>query len=409
MPTLLSGVEINVGPAAAILYVFCLPQYRGVELDTKRIEALVGSSPATTKKGIDVLVEAGYIHCTGTRGQGGKPSYILAATAPVLFPLSPEALEAPDDAQRSAKILERSVEAVPQRSKKIAERSPQNGQRSKKFLERYELRDSELSINDLKSTDSDSDGEPAPDPELEKRYKRLLAIGGVFPNVARPLAARLAADGAGFLSDLLGHLAYHYAAKISQQIGVYISDAAKHRDPAPDGYLPPADLPFDDAIAWAKNGGRTEAQVAAQREADLAARAAESEPVGVSVGVPLVGTPEPSTPPKTEDPRATLWRAVQTRLKAEMSPGAYNTHVRDARLARADWPVFVVAVPLEPSADWLRVQLAKSIKRHLAAVVERDPAYLDLTFTADRILYGQSLGQALGQSLVVAPPVPQSA
>ena len=195
---------------------------------------------------------------------------------------------------------------------------------------------------------------PHPEPPtLRAHFYAAFEAANVWLQLRRPLAdALLAEDGPGWLRQSLGWICYAARRLPHVQRGAVLYISLRDRLPCDSAYLPPADMPFPAALAWALRGGEDEEPEFARDDVD---------PPGASPPAP-----EPETP------EAALWRAVLDRLSLELPSGLLQARLLDARLLSLTAGACVIGAPTPQSRDWLANRLSAVLARALKDLTGRD-------------------------------------
>jgi DnaA-like protein len=227
---------------------------------------------------------------------------------------------------------------------------------------------------------------PKNEKELRAAYALVLSAGHVFPSIRQRLAAEMAAEGDGYLPHLLGQLAliksgWHEG---YEKPAVYFKDQAQDRAQVLASDLPPAGISFQDAMRWAMNGGKTDAEIAeAERtrklgeaevrlarervDADDARAQAESAKRHAILEAnihPSVDTPVGSA---GITPR-TIWQATLDALKLETPKSTYDTWICGAVVMGYEHGLFVIGVDNNNQVNWLNNRMLGAIKRVLGGL-----------------------------------------
>jgi hypothetical protein len=186
---------------------------------------------------------------------------------------------------------------------------------------------------------------------------QALSACGVYFQIRPRLAYELVAqDGRVWLRHVLGWLAYarEAGADTESRLGATIYPVLRERQMVPDRYLPPPQLSFAQALAWAQSRG---------------VPAPDPGPPPPAEQLPA---PEPD-PPRPESSEDQLWSAVLARLRPQVTTEVFTGRLMQARLARSPTGGWLVLAPSVYAADWLRLRLHITLTRELSAVLG-DPA-----------------------------------
>lgn len=247
------------------------------------------------------------------------------------------------------------------------------------------------------NTDSNSDGWPKSKSELEAAYLEVLAAGPVYLNIRRPLASRLS-ERPDFLRHLLAHLARAKSGRTDgyAKPGVYLRDHAEACALVSDSDLPHDSLTFSEAMRWAANGGKTDAQLASEKiqaeherqqaeqdarkheaeQAELNAQSAAEE-AARALQQALVARQAASIDPVLDAPLAAdthqtprmMWEAALGQLRLEMPRNTFETWLQGARLIAYADHAFVIGVRDKHRKDWLENRLAGTVRRALSGLI----------------------------------------
>jgi len=134
--------------------------------------------------------------------------------------------------------------------------------------------------------------------------------------------------------------------------GAVVYPAVRDREPCEPRYLPPPALDFDQALAWAVQGGReVEAAPVEVREPEAA------EEPGVAE--------RPHAPTAAEQ----AWAAARARLQRELSREVFTAWLQDVTLVSADAAAFTLGVRHAYARDWLEARLRPAIGQTLREVL----------------------------------------
>lgn len=228
------------------------------------------------------------------------------------------------------------------------------------------------SDNNINSDSITSAPEKNSDAETMRRFGVVLKQGGVFPNVATGLLDELI-ERPDYLPHLLGHLAIVKSGKAKDELGyrsgaVYLRDCIQAHSPA--DLLPPADLDFEQALAWAINGGVTQAELIQRAAAEAEREAALEEAERERNEQKRAEAARAATPP-TELEK--IWLPALAQLQMEMPRSTFDTWVRETQLLSVDNSnnpaVYTIGAPNAYAKDWLENRLTSSVRRTLSNVL----------------------------------------
>ena len=188
---------------------------------------------------------------------------------------------------------------------------------------------------------------------LEQKYLQALRAGKVYRQLCAPLAKQLAAEGPAYLSHLLGFVAYAHSPDCDQaKPGAVVYPAARARAQCEAQYLPPPNLDFELALAWALRGAR------------------EEEPTPVESLEPEASS-EAGSGGLPHEPTAAerAWTAALAQLGRELSREIYTTWLLGVTVVSADEATFRLGVCHAYARAWLETRLKPTIKRALGGVV----------------------------------------
>ena len=140
---------------------------------------------------------------------------------------------------------------------------------------------------------------------------------------------------------------------------VYIS--LRDRLPCDGACLPPPDLPFPEALAWAARSGAAE---------DSAEPEDPAEP-------DAAGEPEPPAGPPPS-PEEGLWQAALRRLRLELPRRVLDGYLAEARLVSIAGDHCLIAAASPQARDWLSARLTTALTRALSEAAGR-PMSVEVT------------------------------
>jgi len=192
------------------------------------------------------------------------------------------------------------------------------------------------------------------DPTLRRAFYLVFEASDIYLQFRRPLAdALLAEDGPAWLHQALGWLCHARRHLPHVQAGAVVYISLRDRLPCDSAYLPPPDLPFAAALAWALRGGEPE-------EID--------EPADLDSDETLAGSDAAAV---CETPEDQLWRALLERLSGELPRATLDGQLRPARLAAFDDHCCLIAAPTPQSRDWLNARLRTVLAQALGELTHK--------------------------------------
>jgi hypothetical protein len=387
----------------------------------RTIMDLTGFDDAAVSKGLATLRVLGLVTCTGDKHRTAWALSPAARNLPV--PLEPF-LASPDNLD--SEVLKEEEEELstdetnnPIDSSSILEPpNPQNPESDPSVLPAGNQQSSspELPANNLKSSASPAPGQfvesgptgsaltqgasdlhpagvshssppgqKAPhsrrraDRALRSQFYAAFEAAGIYLQFRRPLADALLAaeDGPAWLRQTLGWLCYAERRLPHVKRGAVVYISLRDRLPCDPAYLPPPELPFDAALAWALRAGEAEPNDDNDDGVDNDVNNATASASAIDLPLP----PSRSCLGKIEGrgaggvrsstPEADLWQALIARLARELSPAVIDSQLRPASLLSLGADRCLIGVPTPQSRDWLRTRLAAVLARALAELTGR--------------------------------------
>jgi hypothetical protein len=349
---------------------------------------LTGFDDRAVSKGLNTLLVLDLATCTGGRH---RTAWQLAPAAQRLpLPLHPflssrlnvdsEALlkEEEEDKEREISDTLDSSTLVQASNPLFAESAPTPHPAPTKSHFPTLPRSRPLGAAPLLSSDRKSPREPASTPlktleslslrggvGLRSEFYAAFEAANVYLQFRRPLADALIAgdDGPAWLRQTLGWICYaqRRLSHVKQGAVVYIS--LRDRLPCDPAYLPPSELPFDLALAWALRGGEAEpdndiddvddiSDINDSNDADQTLTVSETLRV-------------------LENPEDRLWSAVIDKLSRELPAAVIDSQLRPARLVALEEDRCLIAATTPQSRDWLQTRLAAVLARALSQLSGR--------------------------------------
>jgi len=189
---------------------------------------------------------------------------------------------------------------------------------------------------------------------LRGQFYDIFEAVNVYLQIRRPLTDELLdEDGPAWLRQALGWLCYAQRQLPHVKRGAVVCISLRDRLPCDPAYLPPPELVFTEALAWALRGGE-------------AARPPDDE----ADGDDSRNAPAPA-PAALESPEARLWQAVVAQLALELPRAVIDAQLRPARLAALGPERCTLVVPTPQSRDWLALRLKPVLARALRELTGR--------------------------------------
>ena len=191
----------------------------------------------------------------------------------------------------------------------------------------------------------------SPAPETAARLRTELYAAFEAANVWLQFRKKLAdkfldGDAAGGLRETLGWICHSARTEPQRLMGALVYIALRDGLPCPPEYLPPPELPFASALAWALHGG------------------AADEPAADPEGAADEAPPEPAF--GRDAAQNALWQAACARLTLEVRPALLAPWLRGTRLRAGPEGECQVVAPTPQARDWLANRLAHRLERILA-------------------------------------------
>lgn len=182
--------------------------------------------------------------------------------------------------------------------------------------------------------------------DIHQQLLKALEIGQVYANARAKLAqALLDEHGPQAVEHVLAWVAY--AIRDGGKVGAVVGRALKDHLPTPDGFTPPATLPFEAQLSWAKRGG-----------ADLVP--------------PTQELPDEPEPPAVIADTQTLWQQCLEQLRISWPGGVVDTWLAPAVLAEAEEPdTYRLLCQSRNHYDYTRTMLAQKVERELRRLTRR--------------------------------------
>ena len=292
---------------------------------------LTGFEDRAVRKGLHTLLALGLVTCTGERHH---TAWQLAPAAEALS--APLASLLPNPQNAEARVL-KEEEREKERKKEL-----------------FNLADSAFegaAGESAKNADSGGGRRTAQERALRQQFYAAFEAGEIYLQFRRGLAdSLLTDDGAAWLRQTLGWICYAQRRLPHMKRGAVVYISLRDRLPCDPAYLPPPELAFEAALAWAARGGEAEPEPAGDGEPAAAAR----------------------TPPRPETPTEALWHTVLERLSLELPPSVVAGHLCALRPVRLDERRCVLAAPTAQSRDWLTRRLGSVVARALGEATGRN-------------------------------------
>jgi len=328
---------------------------------------LTGFDDAAVSKGLATLRVLGLATCTG---DSHRTAWQLAPTAHHLPLLLDPILPSPDYLDSEGPIKEEEKELSTDET---------NSTLNSSFVleapnpEKLESGAAGLAANDDLTPSPEPDGSPhktlnaarpwgegsanarrRAERALRAQFYAAFEAASIYLQFRRPLADTLLAaeDGPLWLRQTLGWLCYAERRLPHVQRGAVVYISLRDRLPCDPAYMPPPELPFEAALAWAMRGGEIEPE---PDELDDDEDETTEQTPGVSGA----------------SPERELWQALIARLSRELSPAVIDSQLRPARLLALGPERALIGVPSTQSRDWLRTRLAAVLARALAELTGR--------------------------------------
>jgi hypothetical protein len=216
---------------------------------------------------------------------------------------------------------------------------------------------------------------------LEACYQVALLRGRVYRQLVAPMARALASEGAGYLPDVLAHIAYSRSAQFQAdgqlRPGAYLKRAVEGRELGDPAFMPPAGLSFERALIWALRGGEPESDEPVETQHAASPPAASPAPASrpPAPAEPASCLEAVQTPAGPRSPDET-WQAARETLRRTLPTAVFEAWMRAVVLLdyAPEPDLFSLGAPHAYARDCLEKRLLDQIKSALAAVVGREVA-----------------------------------
>jgi hypothetical protein len=216
---------------------------------------------------------------------------------------------------------------------------------------------------------------------LRAQLLTVFSRAHIWPGLRRKLSDELLAeDGPGWLRQSLGWICCAVRRFPRMELGAVVYPALRDRLPVDAEFLPPPELDFDHALAWAECGGQPTPDYT-NAAPDDGPSAVAYTPTHLHTYAPthpalpsrpaVPSRPQPHTPLHTYTPtdlHTALWLSAQSRLQAEMPGPALADWLRGARLDPLGPGRYRLSVPTPQARDWLANRLRQRLVASLSAV-----------------------------------------
>lgn len=193
-----------------------------------------------------------------------------------------------------------------------------------------------------------------------KMIEALEASGGYVQSLDKMAAQLLADHDTDWLSEVMGWIAYAVLKRGGDTLagrGATIWPKLNRREHPDPKFIPPAELPFPERLAWSLRGGKP---------------LPEPEPVPALELLPTsaVDEPEPApVVPLTADEQ--LWARVLAQIVMEVPKSTFENYVRATRLLRVEADAYVIGAANTYAVAWLDNRLRAVVKRTLESLLKR--------------------------------------
>ena len=297
----------------------------------RAVTELTGFEERAVRKGLQTLLVLGLVTCTGDQHH---TAWQLAPAAAGLS--GPLAALLPNPQNADSRLIKEEEEKEKEKETSI-------------------LLDSSFEeVAGENAQNADAGGERARAAQQARRQQFYAAFEAaeIYLQFRRGLADSLLRDeGAAWLRQTLGWICYAQRRLPHVKRGAVVYISLRDRLPCDPAYLPPPELAFEAALAWAARGGEAEPEPAGDGEPEAAAT---------------------RMPPRPETPAEALWHTVLERLSLELPPSVVAGHLCALRPVRLDERRCVLAAPTAQSRDWLTRRLGSVVARALGEATGRN-------------------------------------
>ncbi len=211
--------------------------------------------------------------------------------------------------------------------------------------------------------------DPRADKALRAQFYAAFEAANIYLQFRRPLADDLLAeDGPLWLQQTLGWLCYAQRQLSHMKRGALVYISLRDRLPCHPAYLPPPELAFADALAWAMRAGEAEPR---DPDADDDYDGDDTNSSDGSDTNQTLRVGYAQTLRVLESPEAQLWRAVVERLALELPRAVIDAQLLPARLVALAPDRCRILVPTRQSRDWMALRLAPVLARALREITGR--------------------------------------
>ena len=201
------------------------------------------------------------------------------------------------------------------------------------------------------------------DPELERQLYQALDAANVYHQLRQTMVAHFLADDdpRRWLRSLLGWICFairdgassRNKKSIGQRVYPMLTLRDGHRpEHSPDDCLPPENLPFGEALAWALAGGPAASDPEAAPELEFEA--------------------EPALPMRILTPAEQIWTSSIQRFRVELGEPFFRNWLSDAIPVSYEVDVLTVGVRNQQARDYLSRVAVEKLQRALFKMTSRN-------------------------------------